>query len=209
MPITIRDARRGDRAGPALLYESSRVYYDAYTGSEQRSRRVLEAVWEQDGHTASWDSCRVAVRDGTVAGVCVAFPAAEGDVLARRFLAASMVRLPPWHWPAVMRHLRASASVLPAPVPGTLYVDALAVDPAHRRAGVATALLADAERTAHNRGLRGVSLDTGLENTGARALYEGFGFTVQSERRAPDARVSGAVGGPGFVSYCKPVDIFS
>lgn len=208
MPITIRDARRGDRAGPGLLYESSRVYYDAYTGSERRSRRILEAIWGKEGHTASWDSCRLAVRDGAAAGVCVAFPADEGDALARRFLAASMVRLPLWHWPAVMRHLRASAAVLPVPVPGTLYVDALAVDPAHRRAGVATALLADAERTAHNRGLRGVSLDTGLENVAARALYEAFGFVVKSERRAPDARITGAVGGPGFVSYWKPLDIF-
>ncbi len=205
MAISIRDARRDDRAGPDLLYESSRVYYDAYTGSERRSRRVLESVWDKDGHTASWDSCRVAVRDGEVAGVCVAFPADGGDVLARRFLAVSMVRLPPWHWPAVMRHLRASAAVLPAPIPGTLYVDALAVAPAHRRAGVATALLADAERTAHNRGLLGVSLDTGLENFGARALYEARGFISQGERRAPNP---GVIGGPGFVSYRKSLDIF-
>ncbi len=205
MTLTVRDARLSDRAGPGLLYESSRIYYDAYTGSERRSRRVLEAIWAKGGHTASWDSSRVAVRDGAVAGILVAFPAEDGEALARQFLAVSVVRLPAWHWPAILRHLRASAAVLPAPIPGTLYVDALAVDPGHRRTGVATALLADAERTAHNRGLRGVSLDTGLQNVGARALYEACGFTIAGERRSPDARVTGAVGGPGFVSYLKPL----
>lgn len=203
MTVTVRDARREDRAGPALLHESSRVYYDAFTGSARRSQRILEAIWLRGGHTASWDSARVAERDGVVAGIIVAFPAEEGDPLARRFLSAALLRLAPWHWANVWRHLRASAAVMPAPVRGTLYVDALAVAPDHRRAGVASALLADAEAQAARRGLAGVSLDTGLQNDGARALYEANGFVVRAERRAPNDRVAAAVGGPGFVSYLK------
>ncbi len=205
MEITVRDARQDDRAGPGLLHESSRAYYDAFTGSARRSRRILEAIWSRPGHTASWDSCRVAVRGGEVAGILVAFPADAGDALARHFLAVAMLRLGPQHWPHVARHLRASAAVMPAPVTGTLYVDALAVAAGHRRAGVATALLEDAEHEAVRRGLRGVSLDTGLQNTGARALYEACGFTTRAERRAPTARIEAAVGGPGFVSYLKPL----
>ncbi len=85
-----------------------------------------------------------------------------------------------------MRHLRATGAVAPEPPERMLYVDALATDPAHRRSGVASALLADADRMAAAAGLDGVALDTGLENLGARALYERAGFTPTSLR--PGAR---------------------
>src|SRR6266536_3216119 len=63
--------------------------------------------------------------------------------------------------------------------------DALAVDAAARRRGVATALLEDAERAAAAAGLTGVSLDTGLRNSAAQALYEAYGFEVRDVREAP------------------------
>jgi ribosomal protein S18 acetylase RimI-like enzyme len=85
-----------------------------------------------------------------------------------------------------------------------LYVDALATDAAHRRRGIATALLDDAERRAREAGLAGVALDTGIENRPARALYERYGFTPSGLRPAPDERTSRAVGGSGFVGYVKP-----
>ena len=67
-----------------------------------------------------------------------------------------------------------------------LYVDALATDPAHRRRGVASALLAEADRHGRRRpGLDGVALDTGIENRAARALYERSGFTPSALRPAP------------------------
>jgi GNAT superfamily N-acetyltransferase len=205
MEFEVRPARRDDRAGPRLLYLSAQPYYDAYTGSPERARRMLEALWDKPGHTAAFDRCRVAVLDGAIAGAMVAFPAAEGDALARRFLLVSLLRLGVWRWPQVFRHLRASAEVMPVPPEGSFYVDALAVDPAFRRRGTATALLADADDQARRQGLRGVSLDTGLANGQARALYEASGFAARGERRAPDERIAAAIGGPGFISYYKPV----
>jgi ribosomal protein S18 acetylase RimI-like enzyme len=205
MGFEVRPARSGDRAAPRLLYLSAQPYYDAYTGSAERSRRMLEAVWRKPGHTAGHDRCRVAEIDGVVAGAMVGFPAAEGDALARRFLMVSLLRLPVWHWPHVVRHLRAAAEVMPVPPARSFYVDALAVDPTLRRRGAATALLADAERIAAEQGLDGVSLDTGLANDDAQALYEAYGFTPRGERHARDERVAAAIGGPGFVSYFKPL----
>jgi ribosomal protein S18 acetylase RimI-like enzyme len=205
MEFTVRPARPGDRAGPRLLYLSAQPYYDAYTGSADRSRRMLEALWPKHGHTAGHDLCRVVDLDGEVAGAMVGFPAAEGDALARRFLTVSLLRLPVWRWPRVVRHLRASAEVMPVPPHRSFYIDALAVDPGFRRRGVATALLADAEELAARHGLEGVALDTGLTNEDAQALYEASGFTARGERRAPDARVAAAIGGPGFISYYKPL----
>jgi ribosomal protein S18 acetylase RimI-like enzyme len=94
---------------------------------------------------------------------------------------------------------------MPVPPGDSLYVDALAVAPDARRHGVATALLHDAEATARAQGLSGVSLDTGLDNAAGQALYEACGFERRGERRAPDERSAAAIGGPGFVSYFKPL----
>ncbi len=203
MEHRVRAARADDRAAPGLLYTSAAPYYDAYAGSGRLALQVLEAIWPKEGHTASHRVAHVAELGGAVAGVLVAFPASDGDALARRFLSLSIVRIPAWRWPGIVRHLRASAEVTPVPPAGTLYVDALATDAGARRRGVASALLEHAEGLARARGLRGVALDTGLENTGARTLYERSGFAVTAVHEAADERVAAAVGGPGFISYVK------
>ena len=200
----MRPARIDDLEAPGLLYESAAPYYDAYAGSERRARRMLQQIWAKPGHTASWDSTRVAELDGRVVGVLVAFPAAEGDHLARRFLSVSLVRLPAWRWPRILRHLRASSLVTPVPPGDSMYVDALAVAADVRRRGVATALLEDAQRLCAAARCSGVVLDTGLQNAEARALYESYGFQEREIREAPDERVARAVGGPGFISYSLP-----
>jgi ribosomal protein S18 acetylase RimI-like enzyme len=205
MGFEVRPARRDDRAGPRLLYLSAQPYYDAYTGSPERARAMLEAIWPKPGHTAAFDHSRLLELDGEVAGAMVGFPAAEGDALARRFLLVSLLRLGVWRWPQVFRHLQASAAVMPVPPERSFYVDALAVDPSFRRRGAATALLAAAEEQASREGLSGVSLDTGLANDAAQSLYEANGFIARGERRAPDERIAAAIGGPGFISYYKPL----
>jgi ribosomal protein S18 acetylase RimI-like enzyme len=204
MEPLVRAARPDDDAA-GLLYESAAPYYAAFAGGEARARRLLAALYPRGGHMASWDICRVAEVDGRIVGVLAAFPAREGDRLARHFLKLAVARLPPWQWPRMVRHLRASSAVSPVPPPGALYVDALAVAPAARRRGVARALLADAERLAAEAGATGVALDTGLANAEAQALYEASGFERGAERRAPDERTARAVGGPGFVSFFRPL----
>lgn len=201
MALSLRPARIADVKGPGLLYVSAQPYYDAYAGSRDRALRMLESVWTKRGHTAAHDQCTLALLDGTIAGMFVAFSAEDGDALARRFLAVSLPRLGVLRWPGVMRHLQASARVMPVPPPRSLYVDALAVAEEQRRNGVATAMLEAAAVQARQRGLRGVALDTGLENTRAQALYEGFGFEREAERHAPNDRIAAAIGGSGFVSY--------
>ena len=184
-----------------LLYASAAPYYDVFAGSGERARRMLGGIWRRGGHTASFEICTVAELDGEVVGVLAAFPARAGDRLARRFLGLSVVRMPAWRWPVVLRHLRASSLVTPQPPADSLYVDALAVAESARRRGVGTALLQDAIARARRDGVEGVALDTGLENAEAQAFYERFGFERRGERRAPDERTARAVGGAGFVSY--------
>ena len=108
-------------------------------------------------------------------------------------------RLPPWRLPATFRHLSAAGAVSPYPPLDAYYIDALAVDPAYRRLGVARTLLGIAETEAQRHGLRKLALDTGLHNLPARALYGASGFSEREIRRAPNARTAQALGGPGFV----------
>jgi ribosomal protein S18 acetylase RimI-like enzyme len=202
MPLVVRPATPADPAD-ALLYLSAKPYYDAYAGSEARARSLLASVYTRPGHAASFEVCEVAELDGELVGVIATFPVSEGDSRARRFVSLTAPRVPPWRWPALLRHLRAAGTVSPHPPPRTLYVDALAVDPAFRRRGVARALLEQAEAVAAAQDFDGVALDTGLQNEPARALYTASGYREREIRRAPNAATAAAIGGPGFVSYLK------
>jgi ribosomal protein S18 acetylase RimI-like enzyme len=203
MEVVVRAARPDDPVD-GLLYESAAPYYAAYAGGPERARRLLRRLYPRPGHTASWEVCHVAEAGGVVVGVLAAFPSRDGDALARRFVRLTLLHSAPWRIPRLMRHLRATSAVAPHPPERMLYVDALATDAAHRRRGVARALLAEAERMAAAAGLDGVALDTGIENRAARALYERAGFSLSSLRPAPDERTARAVGGSGFVGYVKP-----
>ncbi|MBA3406919.1 MAG: GNAT family N-acetyltransferase [Solirubrobacterales bacterium] len=202
MQVVVRAARPDD-AADGLLYVSAAPYYAAYAGGAERARRLLRALYPRGGHTASWEVCRVAEASSQVVGVLAAFPTDAGDELARRFVRLTLAHSSPWRIPGLFRHLRATAAVSPHPPAGMLYVDALATDPAHRRRGVARALLAEADRMAAQAGLDGVALDTGIENGAARGLYERSGFASRGLRPAPDERTARAVGGSGFVGYVK------
>jgi ribosomal protein S18 acetylase RimI-like enzyme len=207
--FSVRAARRGDSVAAGLLYESAAPYYDAYFGTEHRARRVLGAIWRHPGHTASYETCRVAALadddPGGVLGVVSGFPLADGDRLANAFVSRSTRAVAPWRWPRIFRHLRAAARLTPRPPADAYYVDALAVAGDTRRRGVARALLDDAARRATAVGASGVALDTGLGNAAARALYEASGFERVEVRTAPDPETARAIGGRGFVSYFRPV----
>jgi ribosomal protein S18 acetylase RimI-like enzyme len=204
MEVVVRPATATDRAD-GLLYESARPYYDAYAGREAKARAMLADVWGRRAHAASWEVCSVAEADGAIVGVLAGYPVADGDRYARRFLVLTLRRMPPWRWPAVLTHLRAAQRVSPQPPLRAWYVDALAVAPDWRRRGVARRLLEEAERRAAAAGLDGVALDTGLENTPARALYEAAGFRLEEIREAPDDGNARAVGGVGFAAYFRPL----
>jgi ribosomal protein S18 acetylase RimI-like enzyme len=180
-----------------LLYVTSTGMYDIYAGGAARALRILRAAYARPGNSASREIVRVAELDGQVAGALAAFPVAEGDRRASRFLRVTLARTPPWKWPLTLRVFHTGADLTPVPPPRSLYIDAIATDERFRRRGVASALLGAASRLAAEAGLDFVSLDTAVTNTGAQALYAGAGFTV-TERRPPKGRI------PGIVGYARP-----
>jgi ribosomal protein S18 acetylase RimI-like enzyme len=171
--------------------------YDVYAGGTRRALRILTAAYRRAGNSASREIVWVAELDGEIAGALAAFPVEEGDRRASRFLRVTMLRTPPWKWPATLRIFQTGAESTPVPPPGCMYIDALATDSRFRRRGVASALLGEASRQAAEAGLSAVALDTAATNAAAQALYESAGFTV-TQRMPPKGVI------PGIVGYVRP-----
>lgn len=68
----------------------------------------------------------------------------------------------------------------------TLHVDELYVRPAHRREGVGTALLDEAETWGENQGCARATLSVNRPNEGAQSLYRerGFGIALHRMRKS-------------------------
>jgi GNAT superfamily N-acetyltransferase len=62
-----------------------------------------------------------------------------------------------------------------------IVVHRLAVDPAHRGAGIATALMQRAEVVARERGISVLRVDTNTENEGTRRLFPKLGYVLAGE----------------------------
>ncbi len=187
---------RDSQAAAALLYESAGGMYARYAGSRKLAERTLGRALAREGTTASADVTRVAQLDGRVAGAMSAMAFDEWTPRAHAFLRVTLRSIPPWRWPAALWLYRASGRAAPEPPAASFYVDSLATAAQFRRRGVARALLDDAERQAHEHGLRSVALDTWVDNRPARALYLRAGFVEVAHTPA----VSGL---PGGVSLLK------
>ena len=197
MQPTVRAYRpRDSRAVAGLLYESAGGMYDRYAGNRSLAERSLTRALAREGTTASPEVVRVAEIDGQVAGAMAAMPFDEWTPRAHAFLRVTLRSIPPWRWPAALRLYRASGRTAPEPPPLSFYVDSLATTEPLRRRGVGRALLDEADRQAHEHGLRTVALDTWVDNRPARALYLRSGFTEVAH--------TPSVGGlPGGVSLLK------
>ncbi|HEX8744838.1 MAG TPA: GNAT family N-acetyltransferase [Thermoleophilaceae bacterium] len=197
-PAVRRGEPRDALAVAELVHESAAAVLERFGGERDGSIRVLRAAYGRPGNTVSREIVWVAERDGAAAGAMTAFPAAELERRARRFLRILLVRTPPWTWRESIRLHRLGAELVPPPPAESLYVDSLATAPRERRRGAARALLAEAEREARRLRLPALALETALDNAPARALYEAAGFEAVAER-APRA------GLPGFAGYVKPL----
>ncbi len=199
MQPVIRRARPGDvEAAARLVHESAGGMYDRFAGGPERAQGVLRKAFTHPGSNASAEVIWVAELNGGVAAAMAAFPVDETPRRARAFLSMTLRSLPPWHWPGTLRLYYAGARAAPPPPLRSFYVDALATDPEQRRRGAALALLDAAAVRAGSLGLTAVSIDTGIDNAAARALYRRAGFDEVASR-------PGTGGLPGFVSLVRPL----
>lgn len=194
MRIRPAEPRDGARAAE-LFYSTDPVVFDCLCGDGPTARGVLESCFARPGTASSAEVVWVAELDGEVVGAMAAFPLSESARRSRPFFRLLMRRTPPWSWPGQWR-LRREAESAPTPPRGSFYVDSLATVPAARRRGVATALLAEAERRAGELGLARLGIDTGADNEAARAAYLHAGFR-QTAESAPTRSL------PGYVGFVK------
>lgn len=151
-------ARLGDLAGAGL---SRHVWaQQAAPGEDPLAVGARRAA--RDEGAFSWTRAVIAEADGVTAGMLVTYLVGDEP--------EPVDNLPP-----MFRPLQA----LENRVPGSLYVNMLATYPAFRRQGVATALLAEAERRAAT--ARGLSLVVADDNRDARRLYRAFGLVDVAE----------------------------
>jgi ribosomal protein S18 acetylase RimI-like enzyme len=159
-----------------ILYESSGGLYDRYAGSRKLAERTISRALGRDGTTASSDVVWVAELDGQVAGAMAAMPFPEWTPRAYAFLRTTLRTIPFWRWPGAFWVYQAGGRAGAGPPQSCFYVDSLATAAGFRRRGVASSLLAEAERLAGELGHDSLALDTWADNEPALALYEGAGF---------------------------------
>ena len=198
--MRVRKARQEDVGAVARpLFESAPDMYARFSGGRERALAALERGFGEPGTVASGEVVwLVELEDGPAAAMA-AFPVTEAAARSRAFLRLTLRGTPFWRWPGTLRLYWAGGRANPKPRDDSLYIDALATDPALRRRGAARALLEEAEREARVRELPAVTLDTTIDNAGARALYAAAGFD-EVAYRAPTRAL------PGFVALFKPVD---
>jgi ribosomal protein S18 acetylase RimI-like enzyme len=198
--VRVRKAGQADVAAvAALLFESAPDMYARFSGGRERALATLERAFSEPGTVASGEVAWLVELDGRPAAAMAAFPVADAGARSRAYLRLALRGTPVWRWPGTLRLYWAGGHANPKPREDSFYVDALATDPAFRRRGAARALLDEAERQARAHGLPAVTLDTAMNNDGARALYAATGFD-EVAYRAP------ARGLPGFVALLKLVD---
>jgi ribosomal protein S18 acetylase RimI-like enzyme len=146
-----------------------------------RSEAILAEVMSQPGHELSFQHAVVATVDGRAQGLCQGSP--YGTPSAQSAIQRA----------AGLRMLRATAVViigwplfaaLEKHSPGEWYLNAIAVAPQARGAGLGHRLLDEAFVRAGAAGCDTVALDVDAANVRARALYERLGFRVTSTTRA-------------------------
>jgi ribosomal protein S18 acetylase RimI-like enzyme len=195
--VRVRKARQEDAAVAArLLFESAPDMYLRFSGDRERALATLERAFCEPGNLASGDVTWLAEMDGRPAAVMAGFPVTQAAARSRAYLGLTLRGTPFWRWPGVLSLYWLGGRASPAPRNESFYIDALATDPEFRRRGAARALLDEAERQARTHGLPAVSLDTTMNNEGARALYAAVGFD-EVVYRLPSRRL------PGFVGLVK------
>jgi ribosomal protein S18 acetylase RimI-like enzyme len=145
-------ARLGNLAGEGLAF----AFWAGLAGPGEAPLDVGIRRAARGEGAFSWRNAVIAELDGRVAGALVAYHVRRPEPLDPV--------------PAVFRPLQA----LENRAVGTLYLNVLATYPEFRRRGVASRLLAEAERW--GRGSRGLSLIVADRNLAALGLYEAFGF---------------------------------
>jgi len=145
---------------------------------------IIADAFTESGHSLSFENVVVAERDGVIVGMSLAYTGEQhrefsdepleraAGRAARRMKMARLLLAPLWR-------------ILETVPEGDFYLQAIAVDPELRGAGIGSLLLDDAVERGTLNGSARLTLDVAARNNGARRLYARRGFAESSEWPSP------------------------
>jgi GNAT superfamily N-acetyltransferase len=195
-PIVDYSLRRGrptDVGCAELVFGSAESELASLAGSASSARRALKSLWQRPGHALSFEHAWVCEKAQVPIGLLIGFPAHNRARLIAKLFAHSLLYLSVWRWPLAVVALARLNQLTPAPPRSSFYVMAVAVDPAHRRRGVGSALGQVAARVARTQGHTHISAHTGISHPGAQnALLRTGAYPVASHPK-------------GYILYIKDI----
>ncbi len=148
----------------------------------RRTPSIIAEAFVSTGHDLSHEHVTIAERGGRPVGMLSAY---TGSAHAQSST-AELNRAAGW------RRIRMIVVALPLlPMLSfsdrvareSFYIQAIAVDPAERGAGIGSMLMSVADAAAESAGSANLALDVAEHNDGARRLYERLGFEVAATSR--------------------------
>lgn len=173
-------------AGPEDAKDVARLWFSAFTKTlghvlGERAEEFLEDWFVRD--PSPYDRTTLACLSGEVVGYIQI--QTRQEMKAEKALRMSQVRTvlgTAWRYLGPLRMWVCGARLLYAaswPIPdGELYIHMLGIDSSCRSKGIGTRLLEFAEEQARTRKIPRLSLGVVADNTGAKRLYERFGFVA-------------------------------
>lgn len=180
-PVSLRPAAPSVKEGRLfgwLLDEAQESWFRAALG--RRARDIIARAYTRPGHELSYQYVTFAELEGRIVGMASGYSAEAHRGFTNQPLhtAAGWRRFRLAAFSRISRRLLRFIDTVPD---GDFYVRALAVDPAHRGAGIGTLLMRSLEDTARAAGSRRLALDVAAKNRRARRLYEHLGMTAEAE----------------------------
>lgn len=181
---SIRPARAADAdaAVPLILTSGPAAYEYVFALPQRPAVDFLRFAFADGGGFSGYQNHYVVENAGRVVGTGAFYTLEDHQRLARESLGQSTRH---YGMIGAMRIVRQSlpvSAMMPAPSADALYVANLAVADDCRGQGIGGLLLEHACSLAREQGAAALELDVAVTNPRAQALYERFGFSVESER---------------------------
>lgn len=168
------------RAFARLVDQAQEGYFRAMFG--RRAGDVIARAFTRPSHELSHHYVTFAEQGGRIVGMASGYTSEEHQHFTDGPLrsAAGRRRLRMAVFTRITRRMVRFMGAVPD---GDFYVRAVAVEPAHRGAGIGTLLIGSLEGTARAAGSVRLALDVAAKNRDARRLYERLGMIAEAESR--------------------------
>jgi ribosomal protein S18 acetylase RimI-like enzyme len=203
MEIKIRPAQVEDIENAVHLLADTMAEFGVMTmgvGNLEKELRALRTWFVRSGNRFSHEFCKLATMDGQVVGLLLTL---RGDRLSRLERALADGALKIYTLPQVLRMLWRLMVLgrTDEAAQDEYLISHVATFPEFRRQGIASMLLAEAEKEARELCFTRLVLEVEINNTGAINTYKKYGFSTV--RKTEFRRRAKILGCPGYYKMLK------